>query len=93
MQSVQIVIRHGDRTPIAVVKNNEYVSWQCNAPNEYVSVGEPNSDLTYLEFIDTEANYDLINPFIEKTLWKGSCVYIIFFFYNIFNNKIKIKYI
>jgi len=73
LQSVQIVIRHGDRTPIAVVKNNEYVSWQCNAPNEYVSVGEPNSDLTYLEFIDTEANYDLINPFIEKTLWKGSC--------------------
>jgi len=73
LKSVQIVTRHGDRTPITVVKNNEDVTWQCNAPNEYVSVSEPNSDLTYLEFIDSETDPDFINPFIKKTLWKGSC--------------------
>jgi len=73
LQSVQIVTRHGDRTPLTLVKDNEENVWQCKAPKEYVSINEPNASLTYLKFIDTAANPDYSNPFIRKSFWKGTC--------------------
>ncbi|ORX78455.1 phosphoglycerate mutase-like protein [Anaeromyces robustus] len=73
LQSVQIVTRHGDRTPLTLVNDNEENVWQCKAPKEYVSINEPYGALTYLKFIDTAANPDYSNPFIRKSFWKGTC--------------------
>jgi len=73
LQSVQIVTRHGDRTPLTLLKNNEENVWQCKAPKEYVSINKPNGPLTYLKFIDTAADPDYSNPFIRNSFWKGTC--------------------
>jgi len=73
LQSVQIVTRHGDRTPLTLIKDNEENVWQCKAPKEYVSINRQYGTTTYLKFIDTAADPDYSNPYIGKTLWKGTC--------------------
>jgi len=73
LQSVQIVTRHGDRTPLTIIKDNEENVWQCKAPTEYVSINEQDNSTTYLKFIDTAADPDYSNPYIGKTFWKGTC--------------------
>jgi len=73
LQSVQIVTRHGDRSPLTMVKNNEDNVWQCKSPREYVSINNPNGQSTYLKFIDTAADPDYTNPYIRNSFWKGTC--------------------
>ncbi|ORX58376.1 phosphoglycerate mutase-like protein [Piromyces finnis] len=73
LHSVQVVTRHGDRTPLTLVKDNEDNVWQCNSPKEYVSLNDPNGPSTYLKFIDTAADPDYSNPYIRNSFWKGTC--------------------
>jgi len=75
-----VVTRHGDRTPLTIVKDNEENVWQCNSPKEYVSLNDPYGPSTYLEFIDTAADPDYSNPYI-RNFWKGTCVNIFLMIY------------
>ncbi|ORY02207.1 phosphoglycerate mutase-like protein [Basidiobolus meristosporus CBS 931.73] len=69
---VQLVVRHGDRTPVWPLTYEHDVSWDCDEVQEYSRLNGPE-----VEYDGSEFKYQVIIPkkdSLSSSFWKGSCI-------------------